>query len=378
MSDRVNPLMLKLLAEWEETRACSQSPTPEEICVAHPEMLAEFRDRAERLASVDTLFDLAGFASRETKPDIPGFELEHLIGQGGMGAVYRGRDRVLNREVAVKLPVGAYCNAEARRRFLREGQTLARLRHPNIVPIHSAGVAGFTPYLVMDFIPGGHLGRHVKQPMSVEDVAAVMVQICRAVDHAHRAGIVHRDLKPSNILLDDAGRPLVCDFGVATLFVSDDEKTTNNRITSMQGCGTPAYAAPEQRRVDRERFAPSADVWSLGVVFCELLTSQRPVLKDSQNRFDLVLPELKRSQRNGGLEQIVRRCLAVSPSDRYPTAGAMADAIEGWQKSRKNRTWKIAAIALAVAMIAVAVSIAWFNPEAKQKRAVAAAISQLE
>ena len=368
--------LLDLLADWEESRAAGRVVSPDEICAARPDLLDHFRRQAERLAAADRLLALAGVGADDSPPDIPGFELGERIGHGGMGVVYRGRDRILDRVVAVKLPAGSYCGPDARRQFEREGRTLAQLRHPNIVPIHSAGVSGFTPYLVMDYIPGGHLGAWAAVPRPPDSVAEVVEQVCRAIDHAHRAGIVHRDLKPSNVLIDGQGRPMVSDFGVAALLKggssAPDAANTSadtRAVATTQARGTPAYAAPEQLQSGRGGVTPAVDIWSLGVILHELLTGRRPELGDEA---------AERTSAPTGLLQIARKCREPSPADRYPSAAAVADAIRAWRTARRRRVRRIAAVTLIIAATLLAAGLVWFSPDARQRRQTAAAVRKLE
>src|SRR5262249_54455377 len=181
----------------------------------------------------------------------------------------------------------------ARARFEREARVLAQLRHPNIVPVHAAGLTDGRPYFVMDFVPQGSLADQMERIAARPERAVELVaNVARAVDHAHRRAILHRDLKPSNILLDENDQPLVCDFGVAALLDANvgrnanapsdqvegaDANRTWPRLTSTGAAlGTPAYAAPEQLDPAFGAVGPATDTWALGVILYEMLTGRKP------------------------------------------------------------------------------------------------------
>ena len=230
---RLDPVVLDLLVEWEKRKAAGNPATPEELCRDCPELVDELRRHVEQIAGLDPVLALTSPGEVEW-PTIPGFELLGEIGQGGMGVVYRARDLLLDWVVAVKVPFGGPNMALPRTRFEREARTLAKLRHPSIVPVHAAGLVADTPYFVMDYVGGGSLAERMGEVAGTPGrVAALMVQVALAVDHAHAAGIVHRDLKPSNILLDEAGRPFVSDFGVATLLAGESLTAKTMAVRSL-------------------------------------------------------------------------------------------------------------------------------------------------
>jgi serine/threonine-protein kinase len=178
-----------------------------------------------------------------------GIELYEEIGRGGMGVVYRARQRALDRVVAVKVLLRAqFAGKEERERFHREAQAAARLRHPGIVTVHEVGEDEGMPWFSMDHIPGRSLEQVVREhPMSARSAAECVQKVAAALQHAHEHGVLHRDLKPSNILLDAEGEPRITDFGIARISSSD---TTTNRHAELtrtgQSLGSPGYAAPEQ------------------------------------------------------------------------------------------------------------------------------------
>src|SRR5437868_8513858 len=191
------------------------------------------------------------------------YALEDEIGRGGMSIVYRARDLRLNRQVAIKmLPPDLAYDPAVRMRFTREAQTSAHLTHPHIVPIHDVGERDGIAFFVMAYVPGGSLasllGREPRQPIG--EVRRLLCEIADALAYAHQRGVVHRDIKPDNILLDDAGRAMVTDFGIARAMEAGTRLTaTGNAV------GTPAYMSPEQA-VGERAIDGRSDIYSLGVL----------------------------------------------------------------------------------------------------------------
>jgi eukaryotic-like serine/threonine-protein kinase len=394
-----DPILLDLLVTWEERKAAGQPVTPEEVCRDRPERLEQFLRALEEITRIDPL--LADAVARPAAPprSVPGFEQFEEVGQGGMGTVYRAWDIALKRTVAIKFPHARGGLPVARGRFEREAQTLAQLRHPNIVSVHFAGWVGDEPYFVMDYVPGGNLAQH--RGAVADDfaqAAAFLEAIARAVEHAHRNGVVHRDLKPSNILIDGDGRPQVADFGVAAILAGeslvgdttdtpDKNDPPHTRITRTGAfVGTPAYAAPEA--FGGAALTPAADVWSLGVIFYELLTGRVPfpgsTSEEVRERLAGPAPPPANAVRREvpkRLAAIATRCLAKEPADRYPSAGAVADALARWRRRRSvlrwARRWGLVAAAV-VAFVAVGVTLAWPpSPEARHVRALRGVAEQL-
>jgi serine/threonine-protein kinase len=204
------------------------------------------------------------------------YELGPEMGRGGMGIVYRARDRRLKRQVAVKvLPPELAYRAEIRSRFLREAETAAQLTHPHIVPIYSVDEADGLVYFVMACVDGENLGRrlHERGPMPIADVRRVLCEVADALAYAHARGVVHRDIKPDNILLDEDGdRALVTDFGIARAVIEGNDA----RLTATgMAIGTPAFMSPEQSAGDREIDGRS-DLYSLGVVAYQMIAGELP------------------------------------------------------------------------------------------------------
>src|SRR5262245_61487702 len=212
--------------------------------------------------------DLPELAAR-----FPNLEILEPLGKGGMGAVYKARQTKLDRLVALKvLSTEFHRDPTFAERFLREARALARLSHPGIVAVHDFGEADQTPYFVMEFVAGTDLRQVIRGgQLAVDQILAVVTQICEALQFAHDEGIIHRDIKPENILLDKKGRAKIADFGLAKLLAP--ERVDRALTATHLAMGTINYMAPEQldnaARVDHR-----ADIYSLGVVFYGLLTAQ--------------------------------------------------------------------------------------------------------
>ncbi len=257
-------------------------------------------------------------------------EVLELLGQGGMGAVYEARQIKLDRLVALKIIHPESAGDPAfRERFNREARTLARLNHPNIVAIHDFGegeeasVSGENEsaaafyYFVMEYVDGSNLRRLMETSLRPQVMLSIVRQVCEALQYAHEEGVVHRDIKPENILIDARGRVKIADFGLAkfTSRLQDEISLTGTH----QVMGTPRYMAPEQlqgsRAVDHR-----ADIYSLGVVFYELLTGELPL-----GRF---APPSKIAAVDPRWDQVVLRCLEQSPDRRYQQAEEILSDLE--------------------------------------------------
>jgi serine/threonine-protein kinase len=262
------------------------------------------------------------------------YELLEEVGCGGMGIVYKARDTVLNRLVALKMiRTGVLARPEEVQRFYREARAVAQLTHAHIVPLYEIGQHEDRLYFTMAFAPGGSLAPHRQRfAGDVRGAAALVEKIARAVHHAHIKGILHRDLKPGNILLDEQGEPLVSDFGLAKILDADAELTQTGVVV-----GTPAYLAPELLSDHPGPATPHSDIWSLGVLLYELLTGKRPFTgKGAREATRLIATaepprprDLNRAV-DRQLEAVVLKCLDKDPARRYATAEALADDLGRW------------------------------------------------
>ena len=214
-----------------------------------------------------------GDAEQKPQENVPGqlgrYRILSKVGEGGFGAVYKGYDDDLRREVAVKVP-HRIASAEEVEAYFREARILASLKHPGLLPVYDVGrTEEGLCYLVCPFIEASDLAERMKQGrLPLITSVEIVVRVAEALHHAHQRGLVHRDVKPANILLDSDGQPIVADFGLA---LREEDFGKGSGLV-----GTPAYMSPEQARAEGHRVDSRTDVYSLGVVFYELLTARRP------------------------------------------------------------------------------------------------------
>ncbi|PYL82671.1 MAG: hypothetical protein DMF21_01690, partial [Verrucomicrobia bacterium] len=267
------------------------------------------------------------------------YEILEEVGRGGMGVIYRARQRHSHRIVAVKRVLSYHADShETRERFRREAEAVASLDHPNILPIYEVSESeDGLPFFSMKFATGGSL--HDAAPSLRSEprkCLQLMAKVARATEYAHGRGILHRDLKPGNILLDHRGEPMVSDFGLAKWI--DANKDLTKSLTTF---GTPGYIAPEQAERTADDLSPAADVYSLGAILFDLLTGRPPFL--GANALSLIrqasettAPKLRSlaHSHDRDLETICARCLERDPKARYRSAGDLATDLERWLDGR--------------------------------------------
>ncbi len=272
----------------------------------------------------------------ELAPHFPQLEILECLGRGGMGVVYKARQKTLNRVVALKLLAPErVADAGFAERFTREAQALAALNHPSIVTIYDFGTT--TPprtpdaishppffFLLMEFVDGVNLRQAMKAGrFTPEQALAVVPPVCEALQYAHEHGIVHRDIKPENLLLDKDGRVKIADFGIAKMLHADGSDVG---LAESQPVGTPQYMAPEQK--EHRRTDHRADIYSLGVVLYELLTGEMPA--------DKLQPPSRRVQIDVRLDEIVLRALEQKPELRYQTASDLRTQVETFERADRE------------------------------------------
>ncbi len=258
----------------------------------------------------------------------PDLEILELLGQGGMGAVYKGRQPKLDRPVAIKvLPPRLARDPEFKKRFQLEAITLARLKHPNIVAVYSASKSAGFYYLVMEYVAGSNLrDLLLKGNLSPERSLKIFLQICSALEYAQASGVVHRDIKPENILLDAQGRVKIADFGLAKLLGA--KRPAYALTGSREVIGTPEYMAPEQitnpQNVDHR-----ADIYSMGVLLYEMLTGVLP-----RGRF---APPSNYMHVDPRVDPVVLRALEPMPEDRFQQVSELKNEIKSILRSSYRR-----------------------------------------
>src|SRR4051794_17907857 len=258
----------------------SSHATPEAVCASCPELLPVVRKRWRRIrrvrADIDALFPPPQEATPPPEwtdlPPVPGYEVEAVLGRGGMGIVFLATHVRLNRRVALKmLLAGAYAAPHERARFQREAEAVAGLSHPNIVQVYDVGDCDGRPYFTMEYVEGGSLAYQLAgAPQPARQAAQLVATLATAVHAAHARGIVHRDLKPANVLLAEDGTLKVTDFGLAR---QDDGAGLTH---TGEAVGTPSYMAPEQARGRPDTVGPATDIYGLGAILYELLTGRPP------------------------------------------------------------------------------------------------------
>jgi serine/threonine-protein kinase len=351
MSD--DPRVQQLVEQLLDSQA-----TPEVVCAPCPELLPLVRERWRQLRRLDADLDLlfppgdtptAQPPEERATPRIPGYEVEAVLGRGGMGIVYKARDLRLGRPVALKmLLAGAQAALAERERFLREAEAMAGLRHANIVQVHGAGDHDGRLYFTMEFVEGGSLGQRLAgTPQPAREAAALLATLAAAVQAAHQGGIIHRDLKPGNILLtlptDEGlpaggrpswGTPKIADFGLARHFAGSSALTLSGTPV-----GTPSYMAPEQAIGKARAIGPATDIYALGAVLYEMLTGRPPFRAETflETQLQVISQDpVPPSRLNGrvprDLETICLKCLHKAPERRYATAAALAEDLQRFQR----------------------------------------------
>jgi len=323
------------------------------------------------------------------------YELLELIGEGGMGVVYRARQGSLDREVAVKLlAAGPWASREFIERFLGEARHAAGMQHPNIVTVYEVGTAEELHFFSMRLVRGASLAQVLQRdgPLAGRHAAALLRTVAEAVGYAHSLGVLHLDLKPGNVLLDENGAPHVADFGLARR-LDHALSAASNEIS-----GTPSYMAPEQADPTAGPLVPQTDVWGLGAILYELVTGEPPFRGASaQDTLTQVKEGVVRRPRRTrptlplDLEAIILKCLQRDPGQRYPTARALAEDLARFCEHRAVRARPLSApqriarwaqreprlaASLALAMVALLIGLVATTQQWRRAETSAAAASR--
>jgi hypothetical protein len=399
-----NPRVLGLLEEMLDT-----GKTPEEVCRECPELLPEVRQRWQEFhlidAQVGALFPAIstcqGADAPVTRPpstglpQVPGYEVEAVLGRGGIGVVYRARHLALKRTVALKMLAAGHPNPAERARFRAEAEAVARLQHPNIVQIHEVGETDGRPFFALEHVAGGSLAERLAgRPLPPLDAARVVAALAEAMHLAHSRNLVHRDLKPANVLLaGEPGTPVgqcqpkVTDFGLVRHLDADSGQTCDGMVM-----GTPSYMAPEQAEGHARSAGPAADVYALGAILYECLTGGPPfqgatpleTLEQVRSREPTAPSSLNR-QAPRDLETVCLKCLRKEPWRRYASARELADDLGRFVRgepvaarpvgrverlakwTRRNPTVACLSVVAALALVAGTAVSLLFGVEARRK-----------
>lgn len=263
--------------------------------------------------------------------NIPGYQIKHQIGKGGMSTVYLAIQESLDREVALKVmaPI-LVADADFCTRFLKESKIIAKLAHPNIVTVYDTGAFETCYYMALEYAGGGNLNQRIKQkPLSQQQALEILKKIASALGYAHERGFIHRDVKPGNILFKTDETPLLTDFGIAKAVGSSTRLTQIGMVA-----GTPQYMSPEQ--VMTKPLGPHSDLYSLGILFYEMLTGKLPY--KGENSFAIALmhindPIPKLPEEHADAQPLLDHLVAKDPADRFINSRELIEAIEEFQAS---------------------------------------------
>jgi serine/threonine-protein kinase len=333
--------LAELLAQLADRAQQGEVVDIDEVTRQYPELAAELRELWGAVMLADAVGTQAAASQAESirVADEPShalelpcqlgdYELLEELGRGGMGVVYRARQKSLSREVAVKLILrGKLASETERRRFRAEAEAAAGLDHPGIVPVYEVAEVEGQLLFSMQYVSGQTLSQRLAAgPMPARETAALISKVATAIHFAHRHGILHRDLKPSNILIDEDGEPHITDFGLAKQVEAGADITKTGTVL-----GTPAYMAPEQAAGGRGRMGPATDVYSLGCILYHMQTGRPPF--QAASPVDTVLmvleqdpvpPRMLNPKADRDLEMITMRCLQKPTDLRYDTAEGLA------------------------------------------------------
>ncbi len=319
--DRRDELLMAAIESGRLDEQAAADPEVASTFAAHQKLESLFQLLRQPLDHLEDIDDCL-----QQPAQIGRYHVCRILGRGTFGTVYLAKDPQLGRHIAIKIPrAERFSSRMDSERFVSEARIAAQLRHPGLVSVYNIEQQGDELWIVSEYVEGGSLQDKVEQgPRPATEAAKLMAEVAEALHYAHKKGVIHRDLKPDNILIDRQGRTRVADFGLA---VSEDTQ----RILAGQIAGTPAYMSPEQVRGETHRLDGRADIWSLGVIFYQLLTSRQPFWKgDISQCSDEILhrePKPPRQVTDAVPPELERICLKALTKDigqRYTTAKDMA------------------------------------------------------
>ena len=369
--------------------------------VGHDARTADFSFSPPNLDAVTSAFDATAYEARRPKM-IGDYQIDRVLGRGGMGIVYKARQSKLGRDVALKMVLaGSHASNELLARFISEAKAVAHLQHPNIVQIFEVGEHENLPFFSLEYVDGDSLDKRIAgKPLPPDEAAQLTITLCQAMQYAHDHGVLHRDLKPANVLVSSQGIPKVTDFGLAKRLEDEDDSSSTRTGTIM---GTPSYMSPEQARGAVRDMGPTTDQYSIGAILYEFLTGRPPftspkpvetimmVLNNEPVPPRQLMPKLPVD-----LETICLKALQKDAAKRYASCQAMADdlgrflrnepiqarpvskAEQFWRWCRRNPLVASLSLAAGLALVAVAGISSWSavtlskkNEEIKQQAEIA-------
>ena len=401
-----------ILCEWEERRRQGVPASAESLCENRPELLETVK---VQISALEKMYGVltpnvvkSSLDPARLWPNPTGYDYLDFLGRGGMGAVFKAHDKVLDRVVAIKvIRDSRFANQHLLERFQQEAEAVAKLKHPNIVQVFSFDRdQEERPFYSLEFVNGGSLADHlVEETVTATKAADIVRQLARAMEEAHQHGIIHRDLKPANILLEFPGSagahaqpldwntcvPKITDFGIAKLTNVDNGFTNTGEVL-----GSPSYMAPEQASGDSNSASPSADIYSLGAILYHMLVGRPPFRGTSQlDTLDLlrntepIRPGLINASVPRDLENICLKCLEKSPAKRYENSVALAKDLERYlggkpvlarpvssisrslKWCRRNPVLSAVTLLLCISLAVGTIGIVWNWQQAKRSQQIA-------
>jgi serine/threonine protein kinase len=358
----VDPRLEEVLSEYSRRVAAGESISPSDLISANPAVAEGLRsyfavahpgngEAADRDTDLHSGTQYVRLQNQATIPPkkpttaaaIPErfgrYRIVRSLGSGAMGDVYLAEDTQLDRSVALKVPrFTDEADSDLIQRFYREARAAATLRHPNLCPVHDAGEIDGIHYLSMAFIEGRPLYDVLaeKGRPPEREAATIILKLAKALDAAHKSGVIHRDLKPANIMIDSHEEPIIMDFGLARRTNKEDARLTQSGLVM----GSPTYMSPEQVEGDGDKIGPAADIYSLGVVFYELLTGEVPFRGSIASVLGQIItvapkkPSTIVRNVDPALEAICLKMLAKRPEDRFASMHEVASALDAYLAGR--------------------------------------------